>query len=38
MKNIVINRAEIVTTAFFAVAWMVGIAIGVIGGLWWFGC
>ena len=27
---------EIKTTAGFAAAWIVGCAIGIVGGIWWF--
>lgn len=37
MSNVTINKEELITTAGFAVAWVIGCAIGIIGGLAVFG-
>jgi uncharacterized membrane protein len=36
VKGVVWNREELLTTAGFVAAWIVGCAIGIIGGIWWF--
>ena len=37
MKNLTINRNEIVTTLLFALAWVIGCVVGIVGGLVVFG-
>lgn len=36
MKDFTVNREEMLTTLGFALAWVIGLAAGIIGGIWWF--
>lgn len=37
MKGVTINKDEMLTAFGFAAAWVVGVVLGVVGGIWWFG-
>lgn len=34
--KVILKKDELITTALFVLAWVIGCVIGTVGGLWWF--